>query len=455
MSDTDDTRTAVRAGLNAGQRLHAVFELRVVDGPDRGLCFEVTDDHPGRLLIGKSQACDLRLTDPAVSRRHASVEIVDGHLRLQDLSSTNGTFVGDLVAESVRLRGGERLRLGYSTLEVKAGELRPGPELASVDRFGLTLGGSAVMRRLYPLCERLAQTDIAVVIEGETGTGKEQLAESLHLRSPRSGGPFVVFDCTAVSANLIESELFGHAKGAFTGSVRRHRGVFERADGGTLLIDEIGDLPLELQPKLLRAIERQSITPIGDPHSITVNVRVLSATRRDLDREVQLGRFRDDLFHRIAVARIELPPLRERKGDVALLARHFWEQLGGRPEAFPALALRKWNDDAWPGNVRELRNAITRHHALGDLDAAIPDAVLDPPSSTGHDPTSGDWLTALLARDLTYADARQRVMQVFERKFVDRLMDAYQDDTSRAAVAAGIGRRHFQRLIARARGQRD
>lgn len=178
--------------------------------------------------------------------------------------------------------------------------------------FGRLLGGSPAMRRLYPLCERLAGSTVPIVIEGETGTGKEQLAEALHEQSSRADKPFVILDCTTIAPNLIESELLGHEKGAFTGAMRTREGVFERANGGTLLIDEIGDLPLELQPKLLRAIERGVITRVGGSKPVVVDVRLLAATRRDLDREVQLGRFRDDLFHRIAVARVELPPLRER-----------------------------------------------------------------------------------------------------------------------------------------------
>src|SRR5262249_22135835 len=194
--------------------------------------------------------------------------------------------------------------------------------------FGRVLGASREMRRLYPLCERLAASRVPVVIEGETGTGKEILAESLHEAGPRTAAPFAVFDCTAVPANLMESELFGHDRGAITGAVMTRKGILEEADGGTLLIDEIGDLDLQLQPKLLRALERGEVRRVGGDRWLKVDVRILAATRRNLDVEVQEGRFRDDLFHRLAVARIELPPLRERKGDVAVLASHFSEEMG-------------------------------------------------------------------------------------------------------------------------------
>src|SRR5262245_60431404 len=186
------------------------------------------------------------------------------------------------------------------------------------------------------------------------------MAEALHEQGPRASQPFVVFDCTAVPPNLVESELFGHERGAFTGAVTQRKGVFEQAHGGTLLIDEIGDLDLPLQPKLLRAIERGEIRRVGADRWIRVDVRVLAATRRDLAREVQAGRFRDDLFHRLAVGRIELPPLRHRRGDVPLLARQVWRELGGDARLLPAEILLKWEDYEWPGNVRELRNAVAR-----------------------------------------------------------------------------------------------
>jgi DNA-binding NtrC family response regulator len=309
------------------------------------------------------------------------------------------------------------------------------------------------MQRLYPLCARLAHADVAVVIEGETGVGKEQLAESLHQQGPRSHGSFVVLDCTAIAPSLIESELFGHERGAFTGSVQQHRGVFERAHGGTLFIDEIGDMPLPLQAKLLRAIERLEITRVGGTATLRVDVRVLAATRRDLDREVQLGRFRDDLFHRLAVARIELPPLRERSGDVEVLARHFWAKLGGDPQEVPPELLSSWRDYSWPGNVRELRNAVARRLALGDLGDTLPNeqeaALPGTPAPARPTASRGDSIAAVLALDLPLADARQRIVAELEQRYLDRVLDAHGGNVTRAAAAAGVTRRQLQRLKAR------
>jgi transcriptional regulator with GAF, ATPase, and Fis domain len=283
---------------------------------------------------------------------------------------------------------------------------------------------------------------VPVVIEGETGTGKEALAESLHEMGPRAAGPFVVFDCTAVPPNLVEAELFGHERGAFTGAVASRRGVFEQAQGGTLLIDEVGDLEPSLQPKLLRAIERFEIRKIGGDRWIKVDVRVLAATRRDLDKEVQAGRFRDDLFHRLAVARIELPPLRHRQGDIAALAIHFWQELGGDPRALTREMVQKWEDYAWPGNVRELRNTIARQIALGDL--AHTPTERPPPRAADEDA-----IDKFVDMGLPFPQARDRILEEFEQRYVARLLEKHGGDVARAAAASGIGRRYFQKLRAR------
>ena len=434
----------------AAHSLSYPFVLTVIEGPDQSKTYSVDPSHPTRMLVGKSQACEVRLADPAVSRRHVALEVVQKRLRVTDLASTNGTFVDGVAVGVAFLTGGEVLRVGGTAITIDRGQAAPSKALTGESRFGVTLGASTAMRRLYPLCHRLAATDVPVIIEGETGTGKEQLAESLHQASPRASGPFVIFDCTAVAPNLIESELFGHERGAFTGSVQTHQGVFERASGGTLLIDEIGDLPLELQPKLLRCIERLHVTRVGGRQPISVDVRLLAATRRDLDKHVQVGRFRDDLFHRLAVARIELPPLREREGDVALLAKHFWALRGGDPDRMPPELLRSWEGYAWPGNVRELKNAVARRLALGDL-ADVAEQLAPPPSNgTPLRPAAaGDAIAAILALDLPLAEARQRAIDELERRYIERILEAHQGNVTRAAAAAGVARRHFHRLKAK------
>ncbi|HMR08863.1 MAG TPA: sigma 54-interacting transcriptional regulator, partial [Polyangiaceae bacterium] len=282
--------------------------------------------------------------------------------------------------------------------------------------------------------------DVPVIIEGETGTGKEVVGEALHEGGPRAKRPLAVFDCTAVAPSLVEAALFGHERGAFTGATTSRRGVFEQADGGTLLIDEIGDLELSLQPKLLRAVERSEVRRVGGQDWIRVDVRILAATRRDLDLEVQTGRFREDLFYRLNIARVELPPLRERPGDVALLARYFWDRLGGTDLPIPYDLFESWEDYHWPGNVRELENAVARRLALGELAPSLHE---------GNRAQPGERLEVPFETGKALALARGEAVAEFERAYLERLLAAHSGDVSAAAQAAGVGRRYFNMLRAR------
>ena len=313
------------------------------------------------------------------------------------------------------------------------------------------------MRRVHSLCARLAGSDLPLVIEGETGTGKELLAEALHQAGPRAGAPFVVLDCTALPPNLVESALFGHERGAFTGADEARVGVFEAADGGTLVLDEIGDLGLELQAKLLRALERSEIHRVGSTKRIKVDVRFMAATRRDLAQMVREGRFRDDLYFRLAVTRIELPPLRAREGDVRRLAGAFWTELGGGC-AIPPPLLAKLEAHDWPGNVRELKNAIARHVALGEL--ATTEQVAVPCASeavVGPMPTivAGSPVDELVDLDLPLPEARRRIVEEFERRYVERALARHGGNISRAADASGVGQRYFRMIRAKLRGGPD
>lgn len=423
------------------------FVLTVTAGPDRGLSFAIDAEHPGRALIGHGDFCELRLTDRQASRRHAALERVGRALRIIDLDSTNGTWVDRVKIGSAELQGGEYVRIGATLLHVESRPAAAPVVEPQRHGFGRLVGRSVEMQRLYSLCERLAAARVSIVIEGESGTGKEMLAEALHECGERASGPFVVFDCTSVPRALIESELFGHERGAFTGAVGQRKGVFERANHGTLFIDEIGDLDVALQPMLLRAIERSEIRRVGGDKPLRVDVRIIAATRRNLDREVEAGRFRDDLFHRLAVARLELPPLRNRGGDIAVLARHFWSELGGLPEALSPSMLERWQDYAWPGNVRELRNTVARNLALGDLAE---------PVESGPHPATGDFIDDIVAQRLPFPQARDRVLEEFEQRYVDEALGRHGGDVAQAAEAAGIGRRYLQKLRARrARESKD
>jgi DNA-binding NtrC family response regulator len=430
----------------------ARFRLLVVDGLDVGRELRIDGGEASRLLVGKGPTADLKLVDPAISRRHLALEIERGRLRITDLGSTNGTRIDAHEVVDAYARGGELLSIGSTSIRIE--RLVPAHEIPAaqgVARFARVLGASPAMRRLYPLCERLAASSVHVIIEGETGTGKEALAEAIHEAGPRAAFPFVVFDCTTVAASLVESELFGHERGAFTGATTGRKGMFELAEGGTLLIDEIGDLDLPLQAKLLRAVERSEVRRVGASKSIRCDVRLLVATRRDLEREVQQGRFRDDLFHRLAVARIELPPLRKRREDIPLLARHFWDGLGGAPGGPPRELVDGWADRAWPGNVRELRNAVARRVALGDLDRSA-----RPKEASTAFATSGDGVHAaerddleiadVLAMNLPYPKARRVVLESFVRRYVARALADSAGNVAQAAAASGIARRYFQLL---------
>jgi transcriptional regulator with GAF, ATPase, and Fis domain len=442
----EDASTWLRGPARESPSARA-FVVRVEAGEseDAGRSLVLDARAQGRALVGTSPVCDLRLTDRQVSRRHLALEVAGEHLRVADLNSRNGTTVGALRVVEAVLEGGERVGIGATMLRIERRDAADvhAPALPPVLSFGTLVGASTEMRRLHPLCQRLARSDIPVLIEGETGTGKEALARALHDEGPRSKGPFVVFDCTAVPPALVESELFGHERGAFTGAVAARQGVFEEANGGTLLIDEIGDLDPVLQPKLLRAVERGEVRPVGGSRTIQVDLRVLAATRRDLDKEVEGGRFRDDLFHRLVVARVELPPLRKRVGDVRLLAAHFCTQLGGEAHALPESLLQAWESWSWPGNVRELRNAVARYLALGDLEQGWV-----PPSTRGTD-AQADLIERVLARHLPLAEARQQVVEAFEQRYLERVLEEHGGNVTRAAEASGIARRHFHRLWTR------
>jgi len=444
----EDVVTAFAPKLERPAEAVVGYALTIHDGGRSGTARTVSIDpsQPTRMLLGQSPSCDVRVADAQVSRRHLGLEVVDGLLRVTDLESTNGTYVNQVRVTQALLRGGEQVTVGATSIQVSAARATK-RALTAEAGFGRLVGTSEAMRKLYPLCQRLAAASVPLVIEGETGTGKEVLAESLHEEGPRAAGPFVVFDCTTVAPSLVEASLFGHERGAFTGAHEAQPGVFERAHGGTLLLDEIGDLDIALQSKLLRALERAEVQRVGGRSYRKVDVRVLAATRRDLDREVQAGRFRDDLYFRLAVARIELPPLRDRPGDIAHLARYFWHRLAdtGTPpdEAF----IERLKDAPWPGNVRELQNAVARRVALGDLG----ETALSRPRGVSSD---GDFIDDVIAEHLPLPRARRRVVQELERRYVEEVLDRCDGSVAEAARSSGIARRYFQQIRARAtRGQ--
>jgi DNA-binding NtrC family response regulator len=423
------------------------LEVIVVEGRDTGARASL-DAASGKLLVGTGPSCELRLTDPTVSRRHASIELTEHGILVSDLGSTNGSFLGDGRIVAAYLAPGVRLRLGSTTIEARAVEAEPAKTRRAWS-FGRMASTSPRMMNVLSLCEKLAPTDVAVVLEGETGTGKELLAECIHEASARAQAPFVVLDCRTTPRGLVEAHLFGELRA--DGGVRA--GIFELAHEGTLLVDEPGDLDLDVQAKLLRALDKGVIVRLGDTQPVAVDTRVIVATSHDLDKLVEEGKFREDLYYRLAGARIELPPLRRRREDIPLLAGEQWTELGGKgllPDEF----LERFEAYDWPGNVRELERAIERFLALGDKVSLLVTRthrhVARPDVPEGENAGEG-LLERVLGANLAYSEARQRVLEEFERAYLERALADSGGNVAAAAASSGIARRHFQRIRARQR----
>ncbi len=320
----------------------------------------------GEIRLGAMDDNDLVLQDDTVSRYHCKIVQEETGYVLIDLGSTNGTFINRVRVREAYLKPGCTLHIGQTEFKFYAGEEEVEIVPSRKERCGDIIGKNTRLREIFAIIEKIAPTNTTVIIEGETGTGKEVVAQTIHKLSARANGPIMVFDCGAVPENLIESELFGHEKGSFTGAIMTRQGLFEMADGGTVFLDELGELPLDLQPKLLRALETREIRRVGAGKSIKIDVRIIAATNRNLEDEVRAGRFRQDLFYRLSVVRLILPPLRERAEDIPILARHFLKHhnynklADGTPKVknISRDALDVLQDYRWPGNVRELVNTM-------------------------------------------------------------------------------------------------
>ena len=424
----------------------------------------------GTVTIGAGDECDLKIDDPTVSRAHAKVSRLDGGALVVDLDSTNGTFYEKSRVKEVVVPFGSTILLGKAQLKVLPEETEVKAEPATFAAFGGLVGEDRRMREMFSLLADVAPTDATVVIEGETGTGKELVARALHDNSSRAKGPFVVFDCSAVPRDLVESSLFGHVKGAFTGATATRQGAFRRAHGGTVFLDEIGELPLDLQPKLLRAIESRTVQMVGGDEYERVDVRVVAATNRNLKSEVRGGRFREDLYYRLAVVRIVMPALRERLDDLDVLVKHFVrivEKDSGRPNAtIDPGAFPKLREYRWPGNVRELKNVVDRALSLSrggfvDLSKFLPspgDEMVglgrdEPAAAPTGAPTRVDDVVAAvhaaLSREkrLSFKDAKNLLVEAFERRFLTDLVEESGGNISRAAQAAQMDRKHLRELM--------
>jgi DNA-binding NtrC family response regulator len=389
-------------------------------------------------VIGKDPACDLSLTDPSVSHFHCEIsDTARGGLELRDLGSRNGTRIEGVHVLAAPLSETVVLTLGRTQVRFETNDRPVKVPLSRQDRFGLLVGRSAAARSAFAALERAAASESTILLQGETGTGKELAAESIHRQSRRSDGPFIVVDCGAIPADLLESELFGHEKGAFTGASAEREGAFEAAAGGTIFLDEIGEMSPTLQPKLLRVLERKHVKRVGSNEYAPVDVRVVAATNRDLPTEVNAGRFRSDLFYRLAVVQVRLPPLRERAEDLPLLVEHILASLGAaeRPEA-NALRTREFlgelSQHTWPGNVRELRNYVERCLTLRET---VP--LAETRQEAG----------ALLDTRLPLKSAREKWVAAFERRYLEETLKRCQGNVSAAAREARVDRIHFYRLL--------
>ncbi len=418
-------------------------KLVVIKGAQRGTEFVIAGDV---IKIGKAPENDLVLADETVSRVHFEiVRDAKGYL-VRDHKSTNGTFLDSAEVKEAYLRAGSVIRAGESELKFTPFEERIEILPSDKEQLGEMVGRSAAMREIFGLVEKIAPTDATVLIEGETGTGKDMIARTLHQLSPRHEQPFIVVDCGAVAGTLIESELFGHDKGAFTGAHAARQGAFELANGGMVFLDELGELSLDLQPKLLRVLEQRELRRVGGTKTIKVDIRVVAATRKDLRSEVEKGKFREDLYFRLNVVPITAPSLRERREDIPLLIDAILAKLA--PGDGPAAALSEQTRAAlmahdWPGNVRELRNVIERARALG-ADPGMLVAPLGPaPEAKGAQLRDGIEFEA----GVSFRDTKEKWNELFERRYLAWLIKRADGNISKAARDADMDRKYLHKLL--------
>ncbi len=407
----------------------------VIHGTGDAWLVEVQDEGGARrfalgrepLVVGSSSAADVVLRDATVSSRHCTLCVLGDGVAIEDLGSRNGTFVGSARVKEAWGRAGTAVSIGYSTLVVVSEDRRDGLAAVGAPLPGVA-GASISMRRLADQVRRLARHGLPVLVSGESGSGKELIARALHLEGPRRERPFVAINVTALPRELVESELFGHERGAFTGAHARRLGAFAEAEGGTLFLDEVGDLPLDAQPKLLRALDGYEVRRVGAAGSgRKTDVRVVAATHAPLEERVTAGLFRRDLFHRLECFVVHVPPLRERRGDIGAIARELLSQLAHQvgPRTLTPSALARLSSHDWPGNVRELRNVLCRAADITARGAAIDvgdvDAALRPAARGKGRGLTGEGARALL---------RER-----------------EGNLSAAAREAGIPRTSFRKLL--------
>ncbi|MBX3229440.1 MAG: sigma 54-dependent Fis family transcriptional regulator [Labilithrix sp.] len=392
----------------------------------------------GSCVLGSAPGADIVIDDRAVSRSHVELSIVNGGIDVRDLGSRNGTFYLGQRVQHVVLRHGASLTVGAARVLLEADTESFDDLSTGADELRGLFGASPAMRRIFAILKRLESSTVTVLVQGESGVGKELVARALHAGSGVPG-PLVTFNCGAIARELVTSELFGHRRGAFTGAVDARRGAFDAADRGTLFLDEVGELPLDAQPSLLRALEAGEVRAVGADHATTVRVRVIAATHRDLEREVREGRFREDLYYRLAVIKLDVPPLRERRDDIPLLAQRFARAAGADP--LPDDVIEKLKVRAWPGNARELRNVVQAYCVLGRL----------PPGPRSAPVSLDEPLAAMVDVARPYAELKDELLDRFQRVYLTELLTYVRGNQTAAAKLARMDRTYLGKLLARHR----
>ncbi len=419
----------------------------VVDGPDLGLAFPLG---ARTVTIGKARECDVVLTDRAVSKRHLELTLEGHSVRVRDLNSTNGTYIGKTKVIESLVPAGSVVLVGRTRIHLRADDTSEMLTPSEADHFGELWGTSVAMRQVFAILERASPRDVNIFLDGETGTGKELAARAIHAQSGRSSGPLVVLDCSAVAPELVESQLFGHRRGAFTGAMQDRPGVFETAKGGTLFLDELDSLPRDLQPKLLRVIESRTVNRLGEFEPRAIDVRLVAASGKSPEEAVARNGLRRDLYFRLAVVRVTLPSLRDRLDDIPLLVEKLLEQIGQNTVTVAdGPAMEKLRLHPWMGNVRELRNVLERGLLLAPPGATSIDQLpLRLAPMMGDEPVSKrPGMLPPVDFSLPYKEAKEAAVSAFESEYLRAALARNGANLSRTARDVGLTRHHLRKLL--------
>lgn len=431
-----DTGALVRATLTA------------VDGPDLGLAFPLSSR---TVTVGKGRDCDVVLTDSAVSKKHMELTLVGHSVRVKDLGSTNGTWIGKTKVIESLVPTGSVVFVGRTRLHLRADDTAEMISPSESDHFGGLWGSSVAMRQVFAVLERTAGKDVNIFVDGETGTGKELVAQAVHNRGGRARGPLIVLDCSAVAPELVESQLFGHRRGAFTGAMQDRPGVFESARGGTLFLDELDSLPRDLQPKLLRVIETRTVTRLGEFKPRPIDVRLVAASGKSPEKAVSRGELRRDLYFRLAVVRITLPSLGDRLDDLPLLTKKLLTSIGHNSIVVTdGPAMERLRQHPWLGNVRELRNVLERGLLLAAPGATALEHLplrLSPLITGGDARQRGPGALPPVEFGLPYKEAKEAAVGAFEREYLKAALARNGANLSRTARDVGLTRHHLRKLL--------